>query len=170
MLMRNEIKAAIEAILFTQAEPVSMEQLIETLDVPLVDLKDILLEMMAEYNEKERGIQILRGEQGYTLCTKPEYSDILNRMIQPVRKRLSPAAMETLAIIAYRQPITRSEIESIRGVRTDKIITTLLDRGLIQEAGRKDVLGKPVLYVTGQDFLRLFGLSSLKDLPELKEA
>ncbi|HEX3010762.1 MAG TPA: SMC-Scp complex subunit ScpB [Syntrophomonadaceae bacterium] len=170
MLMRDEIKAAIEAILFVHAEEVSMEKLIETLDVPLVDLKDILQEMMAEYNDKKRGIRILRGDEGYTLCTKSEFSDVLNRMIQPVRKKLSPAALETLAIIAYRQPVTRLEIENIRGVKSDKIVSNLLDRGIIQEAGHKDVVGKPVLYATGEEFLRLFGLTSLRDLPDLKEA
>lgn len=170
MLMRDEIKAAIEAILFIHSEPVSMEQLIETLDVPLLDLKVILQEMVIEYNDKNRGIQILRGDEGYSLCTKPEFSDVLNRMIQPVKKRLSPAVLETLAIIAYRQPITRLEIENIRGVRSDKIVLNLLDRGLIQEAGHKDAVGKPVLYATSEEFLRLFGLSSLKELPDLKEA
>jgi segregation and condensation protein B len=170
MLMRDEIKAAIEAILFVHSEPVSMEQLIETLDVPLIDLKEILLEMTAEYNDNKRGIQLLRGDDGYTLATKPQLSDVLNRMIQPVKKRLSPATLETLAIIAYRQPITRLEVENIRGVRSDKIIVNLLDRGLIEEAGHKDAVGKPMLYRTSEEFLRLFGLSSLKELPDLKEA
>lgn len=170
MLMRDEIKAAVEAILFVHSEPVSMEQLIETLDVPLIDLKEILKEMMAEYNDNKRGIQLLRGVEGYTLSTKPQLSDILNRMIQPVKKRLSPATLETLAIIAYRQPITRLEVENIRGVRSDKIFVNLLDRGLIEEAGRKDAVGKPMLYSTSEEFLRLFGLSSLEELPDLKEA
>jgi segregation and condensation protein B len=170
MLMRNEIKAAIEAILFVHSEPVSMERLIEALDIPLIDLKEILLEMMEEYKDSKRGIQLLRGDNGYTLTTKPQISEILNRMIQPVKRRLSPATLETLAIIAYRQPVTRMDIENIRGVRSDKIIQNLLDRGLIKEAGHKDAIGKPMLYSTSEEFLHLFGLTSLKELPDLKEA
>jgi segregation and condensation protein B len=170
MLTRNEIKAAIEAILFVHSDPVTMEQLIEALDVPLVDLKVILQEMMIEYNDERRGLQLLKSDAGYVLCTKPDLSDVLNRMVEPVKKKLSPATLETLAIIAYRQPLTRLEIENIRGIKSDKIITNLLDRGLVQEVGHKDAVGKPVLYATSEDFLRLFGLTSLKDLPALKEA
>lgn len=170
MLMHDEIKAAVEAILFTRSEPVSMEKLVEALDIPLVDLKEILQEMIVEYNQGKRGIQILKSDEGYIMCTKPEYSDILTRMVQPVKKRLSHASLETLAIVAYRQPITRAEIESIRGVRSDKIINHLLDQGLIKEAGPKEAVGKPMLYATGEEFLRLFGLSSLKELPIIKEA
>lgn len=170
MLMRDQIKAAVEAILFVRSEPVPMEDLIEILDVPLIDLKIILQEMIADYNEEKRGIQILGVNGSYAMCTKPEYSEFIARMNKPVRRRLSPAAMETLAIIAYRQPVTRAEIEKVRGVKADKIINTLLDKGLIREDGKKDVVGKPLQYTTTEEFLRVFGLSGLNELPVIKEA
>ncbi len=169
MLMRDEIKASVEAILFTRSERIGLDELVEILDVPLIDLKVILDEMILEYNKKERGIQIVAVDDGYLMCTKTDYSDILVRMAKPLRRRLSPAALETLAIIAYQQPITRAEIERIRGVKADRIITSLLGRGIIKEAGHKAVPGKPLLYITSEEFLRVFGLSSLDELPVIEE-
>jgi segregation and condensation protein B len=170
MLMRDQIKAAVEAILFVRSEPVPMEELIEILDVPLIDLKIILQEMIAEYNEEKRGIQIMGVNGAYAMCTRPEYSEFIAKMSKPVKKRLSPAAMETLAIIAYQQPVTRAEIEKVRGVKADKIINTLLDKGLIREGGKKDVVGRPLQYITTEEFLRVFGLSNLNELPDIEEA
>ncbi|MEN6348132.1 MAG: SMC-Scp complex subunit ScpB [Syntrophomonas sp.] len=170
MLMREEIKGAVEAILFVRSERVGLDELVEILDVPLVDLKEIIQEMLLEYNKNEkRGVQIMAVDGGYVMCTSPAYSDILVRMEKPVQKKLSSAALDTLAIIAYQQPVTRAEIEQIRGVKADRTISSLLEKGLIEEAGTKPVIGKPVLYGTSHEFLRLFGLSSLKDLPPMKE-
>ncbi|WP_054696957.1 SMC-Scp complex subunit ScpB [Syntrophomonas palmitatica] len=170
MLIRDEIKAALEAILFIRAEPLVIEELVEILDLPLIDLKSVLDELILEYNEKQRGIQIVRIDNSYLMCTHPRCADIINRLEKPVRRRLSQAALETLAIIAYRQPVTKAEIENIRGVKSEKIVTNLLERGLIEEAGHKAVLGKPVLYKTSPEFLKVFGLGSLKELPVLEEA
>ncbi len=169
MLMRDEVKAAVEAVLFIRGERVGMDELVELLDVPLLDLKDILQELIHEYNEKQRGIQIMAVAGGYLMCTHPDFTELIARMEKPVRRRLSGAALETLAIIAYRQPVTRAEIEHLRGVKSDRIITSLLERGLIEEAGHKEVPGRPVLFVTGPEFLRVFGLTSLKELPRLEE-
>lgn len=169
MLMQDEIKACIEAILFMRSERVGMDELVELLDIPLLELKVILEEMIEEYNEKSGGIQIVMVEGGYLMCTRPEYSAILTRLDKPASKHLSSAAMETLAIIAYRQPVSRAEIEKIRGVKSDKIIHNLLEKDLIEEAGHKETVGRPVMYATTNEFLRLFGLVSLKELPELKE-
>ncbi len=169
MLMRNDIKAAVEAVLFVRGEQVALDELVEILEVPLLDLKEIIEELMGEYNEIKRGIQIVAVDRGYLMCTRPDYGDILARMEKTSQKRLSSAAAETLAIVAYRQPITRSEIESIRGVRSERVIASLLDKGLLEEAGYKPVPGKPILYITGSEFLRVFGLSSLKDLPAVGE-
>lgn len=138
--------------------------------MPLIDLKSVLDELILEYNEKQRGIQIVRIDNSYLMCTHPRCADIINRLEKPVRRRLSQAALETLAIIAYRQPVTKAEIENIRGVKSEKIVTNLLERGLIEEAGHKAVLGKPVLYKTSPEFLKVFGLGSLKELPVLEEA
>lgn len=168
MMMRSEIKAAIEAILFVRSEQVSADELAEILGVPLLDLQEIMRELIAEYNDAQRGIQIVAVENSYIMCSSPAYSDILSRMSKTVERYLSPAAMETIAIIAYKQPITRAEIEAIRGVRSDRIISNLLERGLIEECGYKKTVGKPVLYRTSDEFLKLFGLSSLDDLPDLE--
>lgn len=169
MLMRDEVKAALEAVLFTRSDYVNIDELVELLDIPLLDLKMILREMILEYNKEKRGIQIAEVDNTYAMCTNPLYSDILSRMEKPIRRRLSPAAMETLAIIAYQQPVTRIEIEKIRGVKSDKIISNLLDKGLIEEAGQKAVVGRPLLYVTTEEFLRLFGLSTIEELPDIEE-
>ncbi len=171
MLMRDEVKAALEAVLFVRGEVVGLDELVELLDVPLIDLKMILDELILEYNKQQRGLQIIALEGPTDLmCTHPGCADILSRMEKPVRRRLSHASLETLAIIAYQQPVTRAEIDKIRGVKSDKVISSLLERGLIEEAGHKPVVGKPVLYVTSGDFLRVFGLASLKELPLLEEA
>ena len=103
------------------------------------------------------------------MCTRPEYASVLARADKPVRRRLSSSALETLAIIAYRQPVSRVEIEKIRGVRSDKMISTLLEKGLIEEAGYKDTIGRPLTYKTTIEFLRLFGMTTLKELPLLEE-
>ncbi|MDD3879702.1 MAG: SMC-Scp complex subunit ScpB [Syntrophomonas sp.] len=171
MLMRDQIKAAVEAVLFVRASRVGKDELVEILDIPLLELKEILQEMILEYNNNVRGgLQIIELDVGYMLCTRPAYSDILSRMEKPLRKRLSAAALDTLAIVAYRQPITRAEIEQIRGVKSDRIVNTLMEKGLIEEVGHKAVLGKPVLYATTEEFLKVFGLTGLKELPDLEES
>lgn len=170
MLMRDQIKAAVEAVLFVRAGRVGREELVEILDVPSIELKEILQEMILEYNNNVKGgLQIVELDGGYMLCTRPDYSDILSRMEKPLKRRLSSAALDTLAIVAYRQPVTRLEIEQIRGVKSDRIISNLATRGLIEEVGHKDVLGKPILYATTEEFLKVFGLISLQELPDIEE-
>ncbi len=168
MLMRAEIKAAIEALLFASGERVSGQELAASLDIPSADVKEIISEMMSEYNQASRGIQIIALEEGYILGTKAEYAQIVNRMLKPSGRRLSPAALETMAIIAYRQPVSKVEIEQIRGVKTDRVMVTLQEKGLIKELGKKAAPGKPMLYGTTHEFLRLFGLSSLDELPAIE--
>lgn len=169
MLMRDDIKAAIEAILFVRAEQMELDELAEIFELSPVDVKEILEELIEEYNSPKRGLQIAMLDKGYLICTRPEYGEILARLGKTTPRRLSAAAMETLAIIAYRQPVTRSEIENVRGVKSERVIASLLEKGLIEERGLKSVPGKPVLYGTGSEFLRMFGLSSLQDLPVLGE-
>ena len=123
---------------------------------------------METYRKENRGIQIIRLENSYQMCTSESCYDSLIRIAARPRKPvLTDVVMETLSIIAYRQPVTRGEIEEIRGVSCDSSVNTLLDRGLIQEEGRKDVPGRPALFGTTMDFLKYFGLTSIKDLPEL---
>jgi len=169
MLMRDEIKAAIEALLFISGERVGRDKLMEILDISEADLNQITREMILDYNRTQRGIQILAVEDGYIMGSKPEYAHIIKRLIKIPNRRLSPAALETLAIIAYRQPLSRAEIEQVRGVKAERVIATLMERGIIKEVGRKAVPGKPALYGTTHEFLRLFSLSSLSDLPRLDE-
>lgn len=169
MLMRDEIKAAIEALLFVRGERVVIEELMELLNLGESDLKQIVREMMVEYNQAQRGIQILALDGGYIMGTKPEYAQVVSSMIKAPTRRLSSAALETLAIIAYRQPLSKAEIEQIRGVKADRVITTLIERGIIKEVGKKEVPGKPTLYGTTHEFLKLFALSSLDDLPTLED-
>lgn len=168
MMMRNEIKAAIEAILFVRSELVPAQELVDILGISLAELEEITKELIAEYSENNGGIQIVEVDKSYMMCTSPLYADIIGRMDRTVKRRLSPAAMETLAIIAYKQPVTRAEIEAIRGVRSERVIRNLLERGIIKEVGYKQVIGTPMLYQTTGEFLRLFNLSSLKDLPDLE--
>ncbi len=169
MLMRDEIKASIEAILFVSGERVEKEALMKILNIADHDFEQIIQEMMLEYSQASRGIQILAMDGGYIMASKPEYSEAVIAMVKPSSRRLSPAALETLAIIAYRQPLSKAEIEQIRGVKTDRVIATLMERGLIKDMGKKSAPGKPTIYGTTHEFLKLFSLSSLEELPELAQ-
>jgi len=168
MLMRDDIKAAIEAILFVSGERVATQELLDILEIPESDLKMIIQELMLDYQQEKRGLQIMALDGGYIMATKAEYAELLSKMVKPTRLRLSPAALETLAIIAYQQPVTRAEIEQIRGVKVERILSNLLERGIIKEDGHKAVAGKPIIYRTTYEFLKIFGLSSLEDLPLLE--
>lgn len=169
MLMKDEIKAAIEAILFVSGEKISTAELMKFLDLGEEELRNLLHEMTGDYAQNNRGIQLIAMDDGVLLGTKPEYAPVLGKIFKPNSRRLSTAAMETLAIIAYKQPITRLEIEQIRGVKTERVLSNLLDKGIIKEAGRKAVPGKPVLYETTHEFLKIFGLASLTELPVIEE-
>lgn len=169
MLVREQIKAAVEAVLFARSEAISIQEMARIIGISQEDAAIILSELMMEYNERERGVQIVDGSSGFVMCTRPEYHDYVKKANNPLAVKLSQAALETLAIIAYRQPVTRSEIESVRGVKIDRVLNSLLGRGLIEEVGKKDVPGRPGLFATTAEFLKLFGLSSLDDLPQQTE-
>ena len=163
--MRAEIKAAIEAVLFASGERVAARDLMDLLQLGETDLEQIIQEMMEGCHDCGRGIQILKLDDGYIMATKAEYSSIISQLIKPASRRLSPAALETLAVIAYRQPVSKVEIEQIRGVKSDRVLASLLEKGLIKEMGRKPVPGRPVLYGTTHEFLKVFSLSNLEELP-----
>ncbi|MGE5371443.1 MAG: SMC-Scp complex subunit ScpB [Solirubrobacterales bacterium] len=165
MLARQEMKSALEAILFARSEAITPEEMARALEGERSDVEELLQELMLEYNADARGVQIIENAGGYVLCTRPEYHEIIRRANRPTAVRLSQAALETLAIIAYRQPVTRAEIESHRGVKTDRVLHTLLGRGLIEEVGRKDGPGRPSMFATTSEFLKLFGLTHLAELP-----
>ena len=163
----DKIKSIIEAILFAAGRQVTIKELMISLEIPKEDLENIIVSMQEDYREQSRGIEIIKVDDSYQLCTKKELYEFLYPILDKRSKpNLSNAALETLAIIAYNPRVTRAEIESIRGVGADACIYKLLEYGLIQE-GKADLPGKPMTYVTSNEFLKMFGYTSLNDLPEL---
>lgn len=164
------VKTYIEGILFISESPVKTGTISESLDVPEGKIKQVLRMLEQEYIDQNRGFVLKKISGGYRLYSNPALNEVLQHFVKTnIRTHLSQAALETLAIIAYRQPITRTQIAEIRGVRTDSIVLTLLDKGLLKEAGKLKEPGNPILYRTSDRFLELLGLNNLKDLPPLKE-
>ncbi len=163
--------AALEAIIYAADEPATLDQLSAALSEEKLLVQSALDELVASYANDSRGIEIRAVAGGYKLYTKPQHHDVVRRFIKSLRPplRLSMPALETLAVIAYKQPVTAPEISDIRGVNTSGVISTLLDKKLITTAGRKEVMGRPILYKTSKEFLMRFGLSDLDELPSLKE-
>ena len=171
MMTNGERKAALEAIIYAADEPATIEQLASALGEEKLAVQSALDELVASYAAEERGIEVRAVAGGYKMYTKPQHHDVVRRFIKSLRPplRLSMPALETLAVIAYKQPVTAPEISDIRGVNTAGVISTLLDKKLITTAGRKEVMGRPILYKTSKEFLMRFGLSDLEELPSLKE-
>lgn len=164
----NNIKYAIEGILFAAGEPVKAAKLAVVLDTDTDTVKKAVDELKSEYERDHRGFNIIDILEGYQICSRPEYYTYIQEILGEQRNQpLSNAAMEALAIIAYKQPITRGQVEHIRGVNSDGCINRLYERGLIEEKGRLDAPGRPILYVTTETFLRCFGLTNPKDLPPI---
>lgn len=164
----EKIQSIIESVLFAAGRMVSIEEIELALEVSRVDLEKILEKMQEEYKEQKRGIELIKLNNGYQLCSKKENYEYIYQIIDKRNKpKLSNAALETLSIIAYNPKISRAEIEAIRGVSVDATIYKLLEYGLIEEAGKLDLPGKPMSYKTTEEFLKMFGYSSLDELPEL---
>ncbi len=164
----EKIKSIIEGILFASGRQVNIKELMISLELPKDDLENIIVSMQEEYKNQNRGIEIIKVDESYQLCTKKELYEYIYPILDKRSKpNLSNAALETLSIIAYNPKITRAEIEAIRGVNVDACIYKLLEYGLIQEAGKADLPGKPMTYITTNEFLKMFGYTSLDDLPEL---
>ena len=165
--MQNK-EAAIEAILFTMGESVSLNKLAKAIEEELDVTKKIIKEMIVRYEAEDRGIHIIELEKSYQMCTKEAYYDYLVRLaLQPRQAVLTDVMLETLSIIAYKQPVTRMEIEKIRGVKCDHAVNKLVEYNLVQELGRLDAPGRPILFGTTEEFLRNFGVNSKKDLPSI---
>jgi segregation and condensation protein B len=166
-----ELKAVLEAIVYVLNEPMPAVQIAAALDRPLEEVEPVLRLLAEETSRAERGIFIREVAGGYQMATKPEHHEVLRSFVKNLKQplKLSQAALETLAVIAYKQPITMPEILEIRGVQGGGVIKTLLDRKIITTAGRKNVIGKPILYKTTKEFLTQFGLKDLNELPSLKE-
>src|ERR1700686_4608106 len=170
-MTNEERKAALEAIIYAADDPATIDQLARALGEEKLAVQASLDELVASNAAEERGIEIRAVAGGYKLYTKPQQHDVVRRFIKSLRPplRLTMPALETLAVIAYKQPVTSPEISEIRGVNTSGVISTLLDKRLITTAGRKEVIGRPILYKTSKEFLMRFGLSDLEELPSLKE-
>lgn len=164
----KRLEAAIEAILFTMGEAVDLDRLAKALEQDKETTRKLVLNLMDQYREEGRGIQIIELEDSFQLCTKKEYYDYLIRIAkQPKKLVLTDVALETLSIVAYKQPITKAEIERIRGVKCDHAINRLMEYNLIKELGRLDAPGRPILFGTTEEFLRNFGVQSLDELPAI---
>ncbi len=164
----KEIKAIIEALLFAAGEAVEIDTIADIVDVDKKTLTKIIKSMMDEYNYEKRGLHIIKLENAYRMCTRGEYKEYVSMLVKPGRKlQLSNAAIEVLAIVAYKQPVTRAVIEHIRGVNCDYIVNRLIERRFITEMGRlDDAPGRPILFGTTKEFLQTFGIESISELPE----
>ncbi|MCS3919976.1 SMC-Scp complex subunit ScpB [Fervidibacter sacchari] len=165
---REQLKKALECVLFVATKPLPLEEVARILQVPLDEALMLLNELAVEY-ERRSGLAIVEVAGGWRMVTRPEFAPYIARLHPPQRIRLSRGSLEVLAIIAYHQPITRPEIEQLRGVDSSAAIQSLLEHGLIQVVGYKETVGRPRLYATTPKFLELFGLRSLDELPPLRE-
>jgi len=162
----QKIEAAIEAILFTMGESVSLNKIAKAIEQDPETTRKIINNMITNYDNEDRGIHIIELEKSYQLCTKQEYYECLIRLaLQPKQATLTDVMLETLSIIAYKQPVTKIEIEKIRGVKCDHAVNKLIEYKLVQELGRLDAPGRPILLGTTEEFLRNFGVHSKHDLP-----
>lgn len=159
--------AILEAILLASPEPLTTRRIAEVIGLDEKDAAILVADLIKAYQEPGRGLYVQEMAGGYVLATRPEFAEYVEKLLQPRAKGLSHAALETLAIIAYRQPITKAEMEGIRGVKVDRSVETLMERQLIRDVGRKEAPGRPVLYGTTKEFLEYFGLKDLADLPTL---
>ena len=170
MYSNKTMKSALETMMFMWGEPLEVKDAAEVLEAEKAEVRELFRELQAEYEQEGRGIRIREVDDAFGFVTLAENDIFLQKLCTPVRvRRLSQAALEVLAIIAYRQPVTRSEIDSIRGIKSERVIDGLIDKGLIEVTGRSEGVGRPLIYATTKEFLKKFGFASLKDLPEVPE-
>ena len=167
---KDKQKAILEALLFAYSEPIAASELAKATGFTLKETRSLLKELKVDYAFYHRGMILIQMEDEYQLATNPAYAEYLEKLVTPhAHKTLSQASLEVLAIIAYKQPITKAEIEEIRGVKSDHAIRTLLDKQLIEDQGRLDKIGRPIIYGSTGHFLKTFGFSTLEDLPPAGE-
>jgi len=167
-LDKEQIKSVIESILFTMGEAVELDRIAKALEMDSREVKTLLDELIAEHDDRRSGIRIIEIDGSYQMCTPGESYEYLIRLVKiPKNYKLTDIQLETLSIIAYKQPVTKLEIEKIRGVQSDHAVNRLVEVGLAQEVGRLDQPGRPVLFGTTEEFLRRFGLKNTEDLPEI---
>ena len=170
MYSRKTMKSALETMMFMWGEPLDVKDAASVLEADRNEVRELMKELMKEYEQEGRGIRIREAGDAFGFVTHIENDIFVRKLCTPVRmRRLSQAALEVLAIIAYRQPVTRSEIDSIRGIKSERVIDGLIEKGLVEISGRSEGVGRPLIYVTTREFLKKFGFASLKDLPEVPE-
>lgn len=170
MNSKKTIKSALESMMFVWGQPLDIKTAAEVCNITKEEALEYFRELQNEYEEEGRGIVVRQVNKGFQFVTKAENADFIERLCTPVKtKRLSQSALEVLAIIAYKQPVTKSEIDAIRGVKCDRVIEGLENKDLIQEKGRSEGVGRPILYGTTDTFLKQFGFSSTKDLPDIDD-
>lgn len=160
--------AAIECLLFVAGEPLSLAEMARSLQCEESEAEEGLRELQIQLGERRSGLQVIAIAGGYQLATRPDYAEAVGRLFARGSAKLSRAALETVAIIAYRQPVTQPEIEAVRGVACGGVLKTLMERRLVMEAGRKQTVGRPILYATTPEFLHYFALRDLSELPPLE--
>jgi segregation and condensation protein B len=167
---KKTIKSALESMMFVWGEPLDVKTCAELFNISREDVTECFLELAEEYEQEGRGIVIRQVNKSFQFVTRPENAEFIQRLCTPVKvKKLSQSALEVLAIIAYKQPVTKGEIDAIRGVRCDRVIDGLLKKELICTKGKSEGIGRPMLYGTTDVFLKNFGFTSLKELPEIED-
>ena len=170
MEQQDKVKGILEAILFTMGESVPINRLAEVMEMEAEDLRRILTQMQEDYRQDSRGITLIELEDAWQICTKIETYEYVKKLVsQPKKRSLTDVMLETLSIIAYKQPVTKQEIEAIRGVKCDFAVNKLVEYNLVKELGRKNTIGRPIVFGTTEEFLRCFGVSSITDLPDIDE-
>lgn len=170
MTTRKTVKSALESLMFVWGQPLEVKMAADALCVTAGEAEDAFRELQQEYEQEQRGIRIREINGSWQYVTAADNSDYISRLCTPVKvKKLSQSALEVLAIVAYRQPVTRAEIESVRGIRCDRVMEGLVSKGLVEEKGRANAIGRPILYGTTDDFLRYFGISDIKELPAIED-
>ena len=170
MYSKKRAKSTLESLMYIWGEPLDVKDAADAAEITKEEALECFLELMEEYEQEGRGIMIRRVKNSFQFATRSENADAIERLCRPVKtKKLTQAALETLAIVAYKQPVTRSEIDSIRGIKSDKIIEGLMKKDLFCEKGRSEGIGRPILYATTDNFLKQFGLTNIKELPEFEE-
>lgn len=170
MASKKTIKSAIESMMFIWGEPISVKEIADVFNVDKKEIYEYCKELQTEYEQEGRGIVIREVNKSFQFVTRKENLDYIETLCTPVKhKKLSQSALEVLAIIAYKQPVTKGEIEAIRGIRCDRVIEGLMKKNLIAEVGRSDAVGRPILYGTTDEFLKQFGFETLKELPGIED-
>lgn len=170
MASRKSIKSGIESLMFIWGEPLSVKDIADVFNIEKKEAYECCRELMEEYEQEGRGIVIREVNKAFQFTTRGENLPYIERLCTPVRhRRLSQSALETLAIVAYRQPVTKGEIESIRGIRCDRVMEGLISKGLVKDVGRSEAVGRPILYGTTDEFLKQFGFENIKELPDIQD-